>query len=124
MAAVSIIYLDQSPCVACQAVKTRANVVARVRMSSYLFGHSDMKSGLDRHLICPEKPEIVLPSPPPEGEFLSFTFHKTFKIISCSRRWRPFGSRLLNIHDANFTFSEGKEAFSKRLVERRASTEW
>ena len=29
-----------------------------------------------------------------------------------------------NIHDANFTFSEGKEAFSKRLVERRASTEW
>ena len=27
MAAVSIIYLDQSPCVACQAVKTRASVV-------------------------------------------------------------------------------------------------
>ena len=50
MAAVSIIYLDQSPCVACQGVKTKASVVARVRMSSYLFGQADMKSGQASYL--------------------------------------------------------------------------
>ena len=35
---VSIIFLEQSPYVACQAVKTRASVVGRVRFHSYLLG--------------------------------------------------------------------------------------
>ena len=88
MAAVSIIYLDQSPCVACQAVKTRASVVARVRFSSYLFGHSDMKSGQASYY----KPEIVLSSPPLEGELLSFTFHKTIKfhVVEDGGRFHDF----------------------------------
>ena len=38
MAAVSIVFLDQSPYVACQAAKARVSVVGRLRVSSYLFG--------------------------------------------------------------------------------------